>query len=136
MTAIATANDLTRAILLEIPQRFQGRAWRRNVGGGYPATVVHQAIRLIEVGQAAEALGLLRRTRVIHYGMAGEADIDGIITVPGGHGLRLAIEVKVGRDHVRDEQANYGEMVTRFGGIWVVARDVEAAMEEIKGKVG
>jgi hypothetical protein len=126
-----TANDLTRAILLAIPQRFPARAWRRNVGGGYPAQVVHQALTLLDAGRVKDAIALLRRTRVVHYGMAGEPDIDGIIQVPGGHGLRLAIEVKAGSDRVREDQANYGAMVERFGGVYLVARDVEEVLVEL-----
>jgi len=130
-----TANDLTRAILLEIPKRFPARAWRRNVGGGYPAQVVHQTLGLLESGRVADAIALLRRTRVVHFGLAGEPDIDGILQVPGGHGLRLTVEVKVGADRVREDQANYGAMIERFGGVFLVARSVDEAMAEIGRRV-
>jgi hypothetical protein len=99
-----TANEITAALLLRIPAAFPARVWRRNVG----------------VAKAGD--------RFIRLGVPGEADITGI--VDGGY--RLEIEVKAGRDRLREEQASFLSMVKLHGGIALVARDVEATMDAIR----
>ncbi len=135
MTTINTTNDLTRAILLEIPKHFPARCWRRNVGGGYPVHVVQKAIALLESGNIPQTLAFLRHQRLVTFGLPGEADIDGIIGV-AGHGLRLGIEVKRGPDRIREDQERYGAMLRKYGGIWLVAHSVEEAVEGVRGAVG
>jgi len=123
-----TANDITRKILLTLPDRVPCRVWRRNVGAGYPSGPVHQAIRLLECGQGVEALALLRRTRVVVFGLPGEADIDGILQ----GGRRLAVEVKAGSDRIRHEQEGYRRMLQTYGGLYVIAHSPEECIEEIE----
>lgn len=66
--------------------------------------------------------------RFIHYGLKGSADITGIIQ-PSGQ--RLEIEVKTGSARQTKEQRNFGAMVNRFGGIYIVARDLEGVYNEL-----
>ena len=126
-----TANDITRKILLTLPDRVPCRVWRRNVGAGYPSGPVHQAMRLLESNRASEALALLRRTRVVVFGLPGEADIDGILQ----GGRRLAVEVKAGADRVRPEQAGYQRMLELYGGLYVIAHTPEGCVDEIVSRL-
>ena len=66
-------------------------------------------------------------SRVIKYGIVGQADLSGIIS----GGRRLEIEVKAARGVQSIAQINFGAMITKFGGTYVVARsvaDVEAVL--------
>ncbi len=125
-----TANDITAHLLLEIPRRFRARAWRRNVGRGVGYDAIRQAIALINSGRASEAPRVLT-SRPVSFGLPGEPDIEGIIDVVGV-GCFLGVEVKAGRDKMREEQESFQAMALRFGAIYVVAHDVERAIEEIE----
>jgi hypothetical protein len=128
------ANDLTNKLLVEIPKRLSARCWRQNVGSGYPVAAVQGAIHALEAGNIALALKVLRNSRPIAFGQAGLPDIDGI-AAPSGR--RIGVEVKFGKDKMRPEQERCREMYERHGGLYIVARDVEQAMDEIKkGLVG
>lgn len=66
--------------------------------------------------------------RWIQFGLVGSSDLLGILA-PGGQ--LLAIEVKSETGKLSKEQRAFGEMVERFGGVYVVARsvaDVESAL--------
>jgi hypothetical protein len=65
--------------------------------------------------------------------LPGEADIDGIV---GPHGRRLAIEVKAGRDKQSEAQRSFQKMIESHGGIYIIARDVEGALAELRGRIG
>ena len=66
--------------------------------------------------------------RFIHYGLKGSADITGIIQPAG---VRLEIEVKTGVARQSKEQRNFEAMIERFGGIYIVARDLEGVYNEL-----
>lgn len=126
---MSDANAITNHILLEIPKRFPGaRAWRRNVGSGYGMDIVQRAIRALVAGRPTEALMTLRNTRPIRFGVPGEPDIDG--WAPDGR--RIGIEVKAGRDVVSDDQMTFRTALLAAGGIHVIARDVEGALEDLR----
>jgi len=100
-----TSTALTNDILLKIPQRFpDSRVWRNN--------------RLV----ARDA------KRTISAGVDGQADISGILAPKG---KRLEIEVKFGKDRSSDVQRNFGTMITRAGGIYIiVCTDERTCMKE------
>jgi hypothetical protein len=50
----------------------------------------------------------------------GTPDIDAIV-----NGLAVKIEVKAGKDRIRDEQVTQGNRITAAGGIYFVARDMD-----------
>jgi hypothetical protein len=50
----------------------------------------------------------------------GTPDIDAII-----NGLSVKIEIKAGKDRIRDEQVTQGNRITAAGGIYFVARDMD-----------
>ncbi len=127
-----TANDLTRLLLVELPQRFPGaRAWRRNTGGGYPIAVVQRALGLLRAGQVEAAIGFLATARPVSFGLSGEPDMDGFLPV-GPAGVRLGLEVKTGRDRQRADQKVCEQVYTTGGCLYVLARDVEGTMERIE----
>ena len=136
-----TANELTAALLIEIPKRFpQCRAWRQNTGGGVGMENVKKAIAFIGAGKPAEAISYLRRP--IKFGVLGGGDISGIVSVygppvtnldPGG--LRVEIEVKIGRDKPSEEQLAFRKMIEDHGGIYIIARSVEEGLEELGRKI-
>lgn len=97
-----TANALTGHILEYLALRGV-MAWRNNTGSyAVPASREH-------------------RRRFIRYGAEGSGDILGAL--PGGR--FLSIEVKVGRDRLRDSQREWMERVNVSGGLAIVARSVE-----------
>lgn len=130
-----SANDITRSLLMEIPKRFPGaRAWRRNVGEAYGSHLIQQVRRLLEKGASYEALATLKKMYPIQFGMPGEGDIDGFIPVCGA-AVRLSVEVKAGKDKVRESQANFNELLLMAGGISVIALDVAMALDDIAKQV-
>ena len=107
-----TANQITAALLVEIPKRFpQVRVWRSN------------RIDAMAVGRG----GALRR---VSAGIDGQGDLSGIA---GPSGRRVEIEVKAGRDKMRPSQHSFKAMIVGAGGIYVVARDVEGGLKELSG---
>lgn len=71
-------------------------------------------------------------------GKKGQADCSGILDL-NGLGVRLEVEAKVGRDKQRDEQKKYEGLITAFGGIYILARelsDVEEGIRQFVGKFG
>ena len=102
--------------------------WRSNVGAGVPMATVRKAIEALVSGQVQLALELLQQSRVIEFGVKGQADITGIL--PGGR--RLEVEVKAGHDRMRPDQERFGQMIRTAGGIYVVSRDEKQAGEEVK----
>jgi hypothetical protein len=133
MTA-TTANGITAKLLIDIPARWPAlvRVWRRNVGSAVPYGTVAQALDLLSAGRVSDASHVLRAARTVAFGVAGEADIDGVV---GPRGRRLAIEVKAGNDRQSMPQKAYQRMVVTHGGIYIVARSVEQAIADLAREV-
>lgn len=130
-----TANDLTRELLTAIPVRFPGsRVWRRNTGLGYPSAVIHQAVALLRLGRALDAVALLNSARPVCFGQPGEPDIDGFIPILG-MGVRLGVEVKAGRDRQRETQLVCERVYGAGGCIYILAHSVDEAIEKIAERV-
>lgn len=107
-----TANQITAALLVEIPKRFpKVRVWRSN------------RIDAMAVGRG----GQLRR---VSAGIDGQGDLSGIA---GPSGRRVEIEVKAGKDRMRPSQISFKAMIVGAGGIYVVARDVKECLRELEG---
>jgi hypothetical protein len=58
----------------------------------------------------------------VKFGTPGQADITGIIAP---NGLRLEIECKTERGRQSDEQKLWERLITRFGGVYVLARSLQ-----------
>lgn len=65
-----------------------------------------------------------RHGKMIRYGKKGSADISGLLV----GGRRLEVECKTGKAIQNTDQVNFGDMITRMGGLYVVARDVESVL--------
>lgn len=89
------------------------RFWRNDVGEG---TIVRSG----------------GRKEYVRYGLSpGSPDLVGYI-VAGGRALFAGVEVKGARGTVSEEQRLWHGVVTRDGGLVVVARSVEAAVAWVK----
>src|SRR4051794_33690092 len=85
-------------ILRQFATRPELRLWRANTGVAVPLGTDH----------------------VVRFGVRGQADLSGIVR----GGRRLEIEVKSPRGRRSPQQVKWGEMIARFGGIYIVARSV------------
>lgn len=103
-----TANEITSGLLIELPKRFKCRAWRVNTGAGK-----------------------LEGGRFVRFNHPGMADISGVIDP----GLRLEIEVKANGDRLTKQQESFLMMVERYGGIALVARDVDTTLIAIQNAI-
>lgn len=116
---VVTATELQNKIILAVQQAYPGaRLWRNNVGLAYPVTSFKRA-------NGNPAL-----MRPVRYGVVGSGDIAGWLYLDG-RAIVAHIEVKVGKDKQSDEQRIFMETVRKYGGIYVVARSVDQALEEL-----
>jgi len=110
---MSDANEMTAALLVEIPKRYPGvRIWRNN--------------RI-----DAMALGAGGRLRRVKAGVDGQADLSGI----GPGGVRIEIEVKAGRDKMSKSQIAFQAMILNHGGIYIEARDVDECMAALREEI-
>lgn len=68
-----------------------------------------------------------RTGRWVSFGLPGSGDALGILQ----GGRFLAIETKTARGQLRPEQIAFRAMVERRGGLYVLARSVDDAVEEV-----
>lgn len=124
-----TANEITAALLIEIPKRFTGaRVWRNNRvdamvpgRGGKPRRV--QA----GINGQADITGIFPTVRPVSYD-----EVIGICPPKKNYiGLRLEIEVKAGNDVMSYQQKAFRLMIEGAGGIYIEARSVEQCLEEL-----
>lgn len=107
---MSETNNVTAALLIGIPERLRDvRVWRNN--------------RFVGL-----AIGKDGRERLVSAGVNGQADISGIV---GPWGIRLEVEVKVGKDKQNEDQKNFQAMIERLGGIYVVARNATEGLGQV-----
>ncbi len=104
------AARITFEILTKLPDHFPCRVWRRNVGVA------------------------VRGDYRVRFGVAGEADVTGIIYICG-HGHRLEIEVKAPGDKLSPDQISFREMIRDHGGIFIEARSFDQVVTELAAHV-
>ncbi len=68
------------------------------------------------------------RGRAIRFGLAGSADILGLLRPSGRF---LAIEVKAQNGRQSEAQRNFQRMITESGGVYILARSVQDALNAI-----
>lgn len=78
----------------------------------------------IQTGKAISPTG-----RVVAYGNKGHGDIGGVI---GPVGKALSIEVKTGKAREQENQRLFGAAFERAGGVRIVARSVDDAINAIE----
>ena len=79
--------------------------------------------------QRAGAGRALANNQVIRFGIPGCADLSGIVM---GSGRRLEIEVKSDKGRQEPQQKRFQEMIQRFNGIYILARSVDDAVEQLE----
>jgi hypothetical protein len=127
-----TANQITAALLVEIPKRFPDSiCWRNNTGSGVGMGSVRAAIACLKRNDCKGALGHL--VRPVSFGLVGSSDI---LVLLGPTGRLAGVEVKAEGDRQSSGQAAWAARVRALGGIYVVARDVEGCLEELGGLCG
>ena len=68
------------------------------------------------------------------FGVPGSGDLAGWIHI-NGRAVVLHIEVKVGRDRQRDKQRIFERVLTAHGGIYVIAKNVEDCLAELRSRM-
>lgn len=63
--------------------------------------------------------------RAIHFGIKGEADLQGII---GPQGRMFGIEIKTGKGALEKDQKIWKDMIIKFGGAYLECRSIEEAL--------
>jgi len=122
---ISSANDLTAALILEIPKAIKGaRVWRMLVGGAYPIQSIQPVKSALSSGDIKLAIELLERARPRIFGLAGLPDICGILP----DGRWLGVEVKWGRDKQSEDQRVCQQVFQSRGAIYLIAHDLEGGM--------
>lgn len=104
MTSPDYESDVLAEVLLAVGARRDVRVWRANTG-------------------AART----RSGRLIRFGIRGQADILGLTS----SGRFLAIECKSATGRLSPAQIAFCDMVERFGGIYIVARSAQEAVDQL-----
>jgi hypothetical protein len=89
----------------------------------------HPCVRLWRQNTGVAQLG----SRSVRFGVPGQGDITGLI-LPSGR--RIEIECKSAAGRQSERQHLFGAMITRFGGLYILARtlaDVDAALVPLVG---
>lgn len=113
----AIQNDTLVALWAEIPSSFW---WRENTGQAWQGKKVKQDKDIL----------ILRDAHPVRFGLGGIADIMG-----HAQGLAIAIEMKdlIGRQ--RKAQINFEKAWTEAGGIYILARTVQQAIDGVRAAV-
>lgn len=99
---------ISKAIELAIGSRRDARIWRNNSGMAFG------------------------KGRAVKFGITGQADLSGILS----DGRRLELEVKKPGEGPTTEQADFGAMIERFGGVWAVVTSVDEAIAVVDRAMG
>ncbi len=136
MKPTTSTADLTNKLMVAIQAEWpQSRLWKMTQGGGYPAASIKAVIGLMHRRQFTEALQLLLRSPVLQFGgLGGLPDLDGIIPI-NGYGVRLGVEVKHGADQQRPDQVTCQRIYEQCGAVYVIARDVESCLAQLRALV-
>lgn len=113
-----TEQQIQAAILATLGARPDVRLWRQNAGMAVP----------LEELKRAQRNG--RKPVPVRYGVNGCGDLSGVLMV-SGLGIRLEVEVKAANGRQSDDQKRFQAMIERFGGIYILARSVEEALEQL-----
>jgi hypothetical protein len=102
--------EIMRRVQLALGSRDDVRIWRSSTG----------------VARALDA-----PERIQRFGQAGAADLTGILR----GGRRLEVEVKSERGRLQANQRAYGQMITTFGGVYLVVRNVDEAVAAVEAAI-
>lgn len=110
------------------PKGKKGGAHGRLVSAIVTWSELPSIARYVTLTRTPAGLFILRGRGVVRGAKVGTADITGQCS----DGRFVAVEVKVGRDTLRDEQRVYLQDVIRRGGWSFVARSVEAFADDLR----
>lgn len=113
-------NKIVNETLLLLGQQSFCRVWRNETGQAIKLSTYYNA-KSKNLPLEALAMGFFR------YGCVGSSDIMGI--VQGGR--LLCVEIKSGNARQSKVQKNFEKMIQRFGGIYVLARTAEEALNKV-----
>lgn len=88
----------------------------------------HPYLRIWRQGVGAAWLGGAGQRRMVRFGLPGMADVSGILRC----GRRVEIECKTATGRLTLEQRRWGEMVTAYGALYVLARSTADVEHEIR----
>lgn len=126
---MSEATDLQNRIIEAVQREFKGaRLFRQNVGKAYPMTTFERAWPFLQRGERPPWF------RPVSYGAVGMGDLGGWIPV-NGVAVCLHIEVKIGKDKMSEEQLAFERVLTAHGGIYIVARDVDGCIAELRQRL-
>jgi hypothetical protein len=108
--------DIQSAIMLRLGRRSDVRLWRSNVVN---------AIFQNKDGS----------TRSVKAGTKGQGDLSGLVDVGGEIGVHLEVEVKRPGEDQRPDQRMRQDIITRFGGIYIVAHSADEAERELLSSI-
>lgn len=133
MTEPKSEKKIQHEVLLAVNRKYKNRVrlWRNNVGKGFGAWVVMKVMRLLQAGNSEQALQELKQSRPVMFGVNGSPDLQGFIQIYG-LAVYLGIEIKDHKGRQSDLQKNFEKMVNQFGGIYILARTVEGALEKLE----
>lgn len=100
--SVAAHNALVDEILLRLGSFTCIRLWRNETGAAY------------------------REGKLIHYGVKGSPDIEGILSPNGTY---IGFECKTGRAVQSDQQRAWEAMIKRMGGYYFVVHSTQEALE-------
>ena len=98
-----TEKQIQNAILREFGTKPWIRLWRQNTG-------------VARIGK-----------RVVRFGVPGQADLTGILF----DGRRIEIEIKSATGRQTEDQKNFQAIITRFKGVYILARSISDVYEQL-----
>lgn len=114
-------------ILIAVTALDRTCAWRNNTGMAWQG---HQRrARVGETVRVEPGMVILTGARTIRFGVAGSADIIG---AHAGHPLAVEVKDETGRQS--EVQICFEQAWRKAGGIYVLARDVDEAIHEMRNK--
>lgn len=124
-----TANQITAALLIEIPKRYrESLCWRNNTGAGIGWSTVKAVIACLKRNDIKSALKLL--VRPISWGLVGSSDI---IMIAGPSGKFIGIEIKDPStgDVQSPEQVAFELRCKSLGASYIVAESVAGCLNDL-----
>lgn len=110
-----SANKITAGILLRVSEEM-------------PHVILWRNNRI-----SAMAMGAGGKLRRVDAGIDGQGDICGIA---GPSGLGIQIEVKAGRDKMRESQKRFKAMWIAHGGLYLEARSSDQCVADLRERLG
>lgn len=109
-------------VLVAVSALPDAMVWRNNTGQAWQGGRVKA--RVGEKVTVEPGMVILRNARPINFGLTGSGDALGAV-----QGRPVAIETKARRGYQSEQQANFERAWVRCGGLYILARSPEEAVE-------